>query len=196
MGAKIREFISSLADPEAQNPDAADTQPAATYPAPADQIPVQMNDDWKGHDDPTVGQNKAVDANDKSLGASGTWDFNSPPKVTGVYGDPPKVKNVNPNGDPFQYSPDKDTASGNGPPANKPSPGAGYRWDEGLHRWLPVPSPGPGYTWDPVMQNWRKDKSAASQPDPQISGPDLPLPKVDPSAPGDYETPDDDIAIA
>jgi hypothetical protein len=147
---------------------------------PAAPGPVQQPEDWKGHDDPLVGQNKPIDPNDKTWGIKGTWDFNKPPKVTGIYGDLPKVGPVNPGGDQAEYPKDKDdTPDGGGPKFGGPPPGS--------------TPPGPGWQWDPILQGWKKYKDAdAGVPPP----PPRPDPQADPRGPGDYEVPGGDSAPA
>jgi hypothetical protein len=178
------------------------TAPAADStndtPAQGGPAPVQLVDNAPppARDDPVVGQNKVVDPNDKGAGLIFQGDIQDPLhfRLKGAYADPPKVKDVNPNGDPLQYSKDDDTQdSGSGPPPGKPSPGPGYRWDSGLHRWLEVRSPGPGYIWDPTMQNWQKGPDAK----PCLATPTPPAADdANPPAngPGDYNVPDGDKA--
>jgi hypothetical protein len=168
--------------------------------APGDPPSVQLVDGAlppeppPAHDDPAVGQNKAVDPNDKGAGLIFQGDIQDPLHIRpkGGYLDVPDLKGVKPSGDPLQYSKDGDTQDSSGPPANKPSPGPGYRWDSGLHRWLQVPSPGPGYVWDPTMQNWRKGPDATSCPVTPT-----PPAAADPAEGlGDFDIPDSDTRTA
>ncbi len=187
MSEFLRQFSSSLQDPNAQTTDDGNAQAqadsnggdtfgspvASDSPAQADPAPVMLADNSPppAHDDPVVGQNKAVDPNDKSWFLKGTWDIDKPPKVTGGGGDLPGAS-----GQQAEYPQDKDdTPDGGGPKFGGPPPGS--------------TPPGPGYKWDPILQGWRKDKD----PDP---GPSTPTPQPDPRGPGDYEVPGGDSAVA
>src|SRR5205085_6253226 len=124
-----------------------------------------------GADDPLVGQGKVVDPNDKGFGLKGTWDINKPPKVTGAYGDLPKVGSVDPKGDPLDTTADTPGGGGASTPAQFPQPkGQGP----------------PGAVWNPVLGAWVTVTPAT-----------IPLPPPPPpEQPGDYNVPDGDTANA
>jgi hypothetical protein len=171
MSEFLRRFTSSLQDPDAQSPDdasaqaqtdpnsaATDAPPAASdAPAQADPAPVLFADNSPppAHEDPIVGQNKAVDPNEKSGCITGTLDTGKGPKVTGFCVDPPNVGPLKPGGDPLKYPPDKpdNPANGGSPPLDR---GPGWKWVPELLQWVPVPCPpGPGYKWDKTSQSWK-----------------------------------------
>lgn len=183
--SSLRQFSSSLQGSNAQTTDDPNAQsqrdpngeatvaPPAVYDSPAqgDPAPVLLagNSPPPAREDPVVGQNKAVDPNDKSWGIKGTWDIDKKPKVTGVVGDLPGA-----GGAQAEYPQDKDSPDSKGgpnfggaPPGRTP--------------------PGPGYTWDPILQGWKKIK--APDPDPPTT-----TPQPDPRGPGDYEVPNGDSA--
>jgi hypothetical protein len=124
-----------------------------------------------GGDDPFVGQGKVVDPNDKGFGLKGTWDVDQPPKVTGVYGDLPKVGPVDPKGDPLDSTADSPSGKDPSTPTQFPQP--------------KTPGP-PGAVWNPVLRAWVTVAPAG-----------IPVPPAPPPPePGDYNVPDDDTANA
>ena len=124
-----------------------------------------------GHEDPYVGQNKLVDPGDKQCGVSGTFDFDTAPRITGGYCDTPWS-----NGDPLDTTKGPPGSGGTAQPQFYPQPKG------------PVP---PGKKWDPILGGWvGTSPSAIPQP---------PFPKPDPAQapqPGDYNVPDSDTTVA
>ncbi len=147
------------------------TSPTSRRPAAATRCPSLP--DQPGHDDPLVGQNKAVDPNDKAEGSKARGTLTKKPKITGVYGDVPNVKGINPQGDPAEISPDPDTP----PPAPQVFP-------------QPPGPPPAGKVWNPIIGAWESYKPQ----DPPLTPSSLP--PAPPQQPGDYNAPADDSANA
>lgn len=136
------------------------------------------DDDWQGHDDPMVGQGKAVDPGDKGAGVTGTFDLSpgvgGTPKVTGGYGDAPSVGGVDPQGGQLK-TPGGDNDTQSGPTRYGNTPGGGA-----------CP---PGKARDPVTGWCSGEKQSTSD--------ELGVPPAGPAPePGDYNVPQDDQAVA
>jgi Domain of unknown function (DUF4157) len=131
---------------------------------PTGDVIQRLDDDWQGHVDPFVGQNKAVDPKDQTvLGLGGTFDLSGQrPRVTNAYVDAPKVgggnqATVSPSGDPLKfpqdYSQNAPVGGGNFQGPNDPIGGSGpcppgkernaIGWCQGTLEPLPRPGPAP-----------------------------------------------------
>jgi hypothetical protein len=155
-------------DDSAASAAALDLPPALQAPAAGDQNPMLAAVDNQGPP-PLVGQDRAIDPNDKSAGVTGTWDFFGPkkgPSVTGVYVDPP----FNAHGDPFTYPQDGDPATSGGGGGTSKNPMDALC--------------GPGKHW---QQQGNSGKCAPDNPPVSI-----PVPAPAPQQPGDYPLPTDD----
>ena len=156
--------------------DGLQLPPALQAPAQGDQNPMLAMMDNTGAP-PLVGQDRAIDPNDKTGGITGTWDMFGPkkgPRIDGVYMDPP----FNAHGDPFTYQP------GGGDPA-----AGGSTSKNPMDAFC-----GPGKHW---QQQGNSGRCAPNQP-ATPAGPGIPVPAPAPQSPGDYPmpSPDDNRAVA